>query len=74
MRNSVEVQCGVLSYIEARFQVGFKISELDYDQAKSNLAQTEAQILPLEIDLRQVSNRLCTLMGIPAMDLQSLGA
>ena len=72
LRSSVELQRGVLSYIEARFQVGFKISELDYDQAKSNLAQTEAQILPLEIDLRQASNRLCTLLGIPPMDMQNL--
>ena len=48
------------------------VSELDLEQAKSNLAQTEAQILPLEIDLRQASNRLCTLLGIPATDLQYL--
>ena len=46
LRNSVELQRGVLSYIEARFQVGFKISELDYDQAKSNLAQTERKSSP----------------------------
>ena len=72
LRSSVELQRGVLSFIEARFQVGFKVSELDYDQAKSNLAQTEAQILPLEIDARQASNRLCTLLGIPPMDLQNL--
>ena len=63
---------GRLDFIDAGFQAGFKVSELDLDQAKSNLAQTEAQILPLEIECRQASNRLCTLMGIPAIDLQYL--
>ena len=47
-------------------------SELDLDQAVSNLAQTQAQIPPLEIDIRQSENRLCTLLGIPATDLRYL--
>ena len=72
LRQSVDVQQGVLNYIQARFQVGFKVNELDLEQAKSNLAQTAAQILPLEIDVRQAENRLCTLLGIPATDLQYL--
>jgi NodT family efflux transporter outer membrane factor (OMF) lipoprotein len=71
LRASVDLQRGVLNFIEARFKVGM-VSRLDLEQAKSNLAQTEAQILPLEIDVRQASNRLCTLLGIPATDLQYL--
>ena len=72
LQSSVVVQQGVLSYIDIRFRAGWKVSELDLEQAKSNLAQTQAQILPLEIDLRQASDRLCTLLGIPATDLQYL--
>ncbi len=72
LQSSVAVQEGVLKYIELRFNAGFRVNELDLDQAQSNLAQTKAQILPLEIDLRQASNRLCTLLGIPATDLQYL--
>ena len=72
LRNSVAVQQGVLNYIQARFNVRFRQTELDVDQALSNLRQTEGQIPPLEIDLRQASNRLCTLLGIPATDLQYL--
>ncbi len=72
LQSSVVVQQGVLNYIDIRFRAGWKVSELDLEQAKSNLAQTQAQILPLEIDLRQASDRLCTLLGIPATDLQYL--
>jgi outer membrane protein TolC len=39
-------------------------------QAKNNLAQTESVIPTLEISLRQASNRLCILCGIPPRDLQ----
>jgi NodT family efflux transporter outer membrane factor (OMF) lipoprotein len=72
LRNSVAVQQGVLNYIDVRLREGFRQTELDHDQAVSNLRQTQAQIPPLEIDLRQASNRLCTLLGIPATDLQYL--
>jgi NodT family efflux transporter outer membrane factor (OMF) lipoprotein len=72
LRSSVAVQEGVVDWIQARFDAGFRQTELDLDQAKSNLAQTKAQILPLEIDAREASNRLCTLLGIPATDLQYL--
>ena len=46
LRSSVELQRGVLSFIEARFQVGFKVSELDYDQAKSNLRRPRPKSCP----------------------------
>jgi outer membrane protein TolC len=43
---------------------------LDVDQAKSTLAQTEAQVPLFEIVLRQACNRLCVLMGMPPEQLQ----
>ena len=72
LRDSVESSRAYSNYIAARFQAGFKVSKLDYDQALSNLRRPRPKSWPLEIDLRQDSNRLCTLLGIPAMDLQGL--
>ena len=69
---SVKTQQGIFDFIDARLKAGYKVSELDWDQAKQNLRQTQAQIPPLEIDMRQASNRLCTLMGIPATDISSV--
>jgi len=66
---NVKLQQGVLNYIEHRYNAGYKQTELDLDQALSNVRQTEAAINVLEIDKRQAENRLCTLMGIPTADL-----
>ena len=69
-RKNVELQTDVLKIVEARFKNG-KTSELDVDQAESNLAQTKATIPAFEIVLRQSQNAICTLMGIPPTDLQA---
>jgi NodT family efflux transporter outer membrane factor (OMF) lipoprotein len=69
---NVEVQRGVLKFIETRFRAGFRQTELDYDQAVSNLKQTESQILPLAIDARQQEDLLCILMGMPPADLEPM--
>lgn len=71
---NVEAQRGSLEIAEVRFRNG-KTTEVDVQQAKANLARTESLILPLEISLRQASNRLCILCGIPPRDLrEELGA
>ena len=44
--------------------------ELDADQARSTLNQTEAQIPELEIGLQQTSNQLCILLGMPPAALR----
>lgn len=45
------------------------------EQIESILAQTEALIPQLQLELRQASNRLCVLLGTPPRDLlQELGA
>lgn len=69
VRENVELQRQILKIAEARFAAG-RVSELDVDQARSTLAQTEAQIPLLEILLRRVQNRLCVLMGMPPQQLE----
>ena len=63
-RSNVELQRQTLTIAEARFKANVN-NELDADQARSTLTQTEAEIPELEISLRQTSNRLCVLLGIP---------
>src|SRR5205085_2586183 len=66
---NVELQRQTLVLAEARFKANVN-NELDMDQARSTLAQTEAQIPELEIGLRQASNRLCVLLGMPPAALR----
>jgi len=72
LQANAEVQRGVLKFIETRFRAGFRQTELDYDQAVSNLRQTEAAILPLAIDGRQGEDLLSILMGMPPADLEPM--
>ena len=44
-------------------------TETIWNQATSTLAQTEALIPQLELNLRQAQNQLCTLLGVPPADL-----
>jgi len=70
-RRNVEIQEGSLELAETKFNVG-TTSELDVQQARSNLAQTRSTIPPLEIGLRQTGNALCILLGMPASDLSAM--
>ncbi|HEX4620618.1 MAG TPA: efflux transporter outer membrane subunit, partial [Myxococcaceae bacterium] len=67
---NVELQRQTLRIAEARFKAG-TTGELDVVQARSNLEQTEAQIPEFEINLRQVNNQLCVLLGIPPEELRA---
>ena len=70
---NVQIQIGIFQFIEKQYKVGFKsVTELDYDQAKSNLRQTQAAIPQLTIDMRQAENRLCVLLGMPVADLDKM--
>lgn len=69
LRANVELQRGILQFIDNRLKAGFKQTELDLDQALSTLRQTEAAIPQLEITLREAENSLCVLLGIPPTDL-----
>lgn len=72
LRENVKLQQGVLKYIETRFKAGFRVTELDLDQAQSNLAQTQSGIPQRQIQVRQAVTRLCTLLGITQTDLEPL--
>lgn len=72
LRNNIKLQSDVLRFIENRLRVGWKVTELDYDQSLSNLRQTEAGIPQLEIAQRQAENRLCVLLGMPPIDLSNM--
>jgi NodT family efflux transporter outer membrane factor (OMF) lipoprotein len=71
---NVELQQRTVKVVESRKIVGVA-RQLDIDQARSILFQTQAAIPELEISRRQFNNQLCTLMGIPPEELrQKLGA
>jgi len=73
-QENLKLQRETYTIADARFRGG-QVSELDVDQATSNVAQIEALIPQLQLQLRQASNRLCVLMGIPPADLEPvLGA
>ena len=67
-RRNVEIQEGSLGLADDRFKNG-AAPEIDVHQARSNLAQTRANVATLEIGARQAANRLCVLLGIPVSDL-----
>lgn len=71
VRANETLQAETLKIVTAKFSGGM-VSELDVDQAKSNLAQTQALVPKFEIPLRQAELRLCILMGIPPTDLDRM--
>ena len=72
LQANVELQRGVLQYIDNRLQAGFKQTKLDLAQALSTLRQTEAGIPQLEITSREAENSLCILLGMPPADLTNM--
>jgi NodT family efflux transporter outer membrane factor (OMF) lipoprotein len=73
-RRNIEAQKGALAIAQERFDSG-KGTELDVQQARTNLAQTESTIPALITGAWEANNRLCVLLGEPVHDLlQCLGA
>ena len=72
MQANVELQQGIVGFIDNRLKKGFKQTELDLDQALSTLRQTEASIPQLEITRRDAENNLCILLGMPPADLAEM--
>lgn len=68
-QENVRVQRKMLELATARFQGG-QTSEVDVNQAQSDLSNTESFIPRLRISLRESNNRLCILLGAPPEDLQ----
>jgi NodT family efflux transporter outer membrane factor (OMF) lipoprotein len=67
-RENIRLQGETFKIATARFKGG-EVSELDANQAQSDLSRTEALIPQLEIPLRAASNRLCILLGMPPEEL-----
>jgi len=70
-RENVRIQTESLKIATARF-LGGTTSERDVEQAKTELAGTEASIPSLESELRQSKNALCVLLGKPPQELAEL--
>lgn len=68
-RDSAKWQQEILEYFQAR--AGQLQTGLDAFQAEAVLMQTEAQIPLFEVALRQATNRLCILLGMPPTELES---
>jgi NodT family efflux transporter outer membrane factor (OMF) lipoprotein len=69
VRANIELQKETLKIAQARFKGG-QTSELDPDQAETDLYLYQAHIPQLEIQLREATNRLSILLGMPPMDLR----
>lgn len=67
---NVKLQQDALDAAQSKLEAGLT-PELDFDQARSNLWQTKAQIPLLQINQRQAVNRLCVLLGMPPESLAS---
>ncbi|MCS6852323.1 MAG: efflux transporter outer membrane subunit [Gemmataceae bacterium] len=72
-RQNVALQRESLKIAQARFKSG-QASEVDVNQAQSDVSTTESRVEELEILHREANNRLCVLLGIPPEELRpSLG-
>ncbi len=65
---NVDNQRKTYELTEIRFRNG-ESSEVDVQQAKSSLVQTEALVPQVETSLRQSQNLLCILLGMPPEDI-----
>jgi len=69
-RENVQIQQKALRLALQRFENGFT-TELDVQQAKSSLAETEAALPQLDTGLKQAGHRLCILLGSPPGDIST---
>ena len=69
-KTNVELQRATLKIVEGGVNVKL-LNELDLDQARSTLEQTEAEVPELEIAARLLNNQLCILLGIPPEELHA---
>jgi NodT family efflux transporter outer membrane factor (OMF) lipoprotein len=67
-RQTLGLQRESLRIATAKFKGG-QTSEVDANQGQSDVSTTEAYIEQLLISLRQATNRLCVLLGIPPEEL-----
>lgn len=76
VRQNVEEQRKIVAFQKRVYENGLmrkgrpRLRKYDIYQLESVLAQTEAAIPQLEIQLREAGNRLCVLLGLPPRELQ----
>src|SRR5215510_5731224 len=70
-RANVGTQEESLKIAEAKFKYG-TVTQLDVEQARTSLLNTQATIPPLETQLRQARDALSVLLGMPPSDLSGL--
>ena len=70
-RQNVKLQEGSLRIADTRFEQG-RTSNLDVQQAKTNLADTKSLIPQLELGRRQSLNALSILLGMPTGEVDGL--
>ena len=70
-QNNIKLQQESLRIANVRFTNG-ATTELDVQQALSNLSETRAQVPALRQSLRQAKNSLSTLLGMPPSDLAGI--
>ena len=68
---NVKLQQQSLDLADARFKLG-ATSELDVEQARSLLYDTQSRIPQLELNIDKATNGLSFLLGLPPSDLQSM--
>ncbi|QDU89737.1 Outer membrane protein OprM precursor [Pirellulimonas nuda] len=71
VRENVANQRETYELTERRFLAG-DANDVDVQQAKSSLAQTESLVPQLEISVRLSQNQLCLLLGMPIEDILPL--
>ena len=68
---NIKLQQETLAVVDARFRGG-QVSEFDYDQALSTLAQTQALLPAFDLQLRQAMDQLCVLLAMTPRDLNAI--
>jgi NodT family efflux transporter outer membrane factor (OMF) lipoprotein len=68
-RENAETQEQILKITEARFRFG-TVTQLDVEQARTQLLNTLASIPPLETQRRQAQDAVSVLLGMPPSDLR----
>jgi NodT family efflux transporter outer membrane factor (OMF) lipoprotein len=70
-RENVEIQEQTLKIVESRFKYG-TVTQLDVEQARTVLLNTQATLPTLETQRRQARDALSVLLGMPPSDLADL--
>jgi NodT family efflux transporter outer membrane factor (OMF) lipoprotein len=68
---NIEIQQRALELATVQFEVG-TVTELDKQQATTNLRSTQASVPAFQISLRQAQHALSILMGMPPGDLSTI--